>query len=230
MTAGPLVVIIEDEPPMRRFLRAALPGEGYRVLEAATGADGLSLVASHNPDVVLLDLGLPDGDGLTVLRTLREWTRVPVIVLSARGQELDKVTALDDGADDYLTKPFSVPELLARLRVALRHVAERGGPTSAVLEVQALRIDRARREVHVDGRAVHLTPTEFKLLVTLAEHAGRVLTHRQLLRDVWGSTHTGQSQVVRQVMTQLRHKIEVDPARPRWLLTELGVGYRLADH
>ena len=225
--AAPLVLVVEDEPPLRRFLRAALEGHGFRFLEAATMREALQLAPGHNPDVYLLDLGLPDGDGIDLARRLREWTRAPIIVLSARGREEDKVNALDAGADDYLTKPFGVNELLARLRVALRH-AGAGAAADPVFEVGPLRVDLARREVTVEGREVKLTPIEFKLLALLARHAGKVLTHRQILREVWGPAAT-EVHYVRVHMAELRKKIEAEPARPRLLLTEPGVGYRLRD-
>lgn len=228
MTDGPLVLLIEDESAMRRFLRAALGTHDFRLVEAGTMREGLAQAAGRNPDVILLDLGLPDGDGLDATRQLREWTTTPIIVLSARGQEQDKIAALDAGADDYLTKPFSVGELLARIRVALRHRSA-GGEPPAAFEAGALKVDLARRSVTVAGEDVHLTPTEYKLLAVLVKHAGKVLTHRQLLLDVWGSHNATQTQALRVYVTQLRHKIEQDPARPRVLITEPGVGYRLKD-
>ena len=226
---GPLVLLVEDEPPMRRFLRAALVARGFRLVEAETAAAALIAATSHNPELVLLDLGLPDADGIDVVRHLREWMRAPIIVLSARGREEDKVEALDAGADDYLTKPFGVDELLARMRVALRHAARHAGePEEPLLQVGPLRLDFARREVSVDGREVRLTPIEWKLLALLAKNAGKVVTHRQILREVWGPgaqhTHT-----VRVHMAALRRKLESDPARPRLLVTEPSVGYRLRD-
>jgi two-component system KDP operon response regulator KdpE len=224
----PVVVLIEDEPQIRRFLRATLTGQGYRLFEAGTGADGLVEVASRQPDVVIVDLGLPDLDGLEVIRRLREWSKVPVIVLSARGQERDKVSALDAGADDYVSKPFSAGELLARLRVALRHAAGAAHEESAAFTVGELQVDLLRRHVTIGGAEVRLTPIEYKLLTTLVKHAGKVVTHQQLLRDVWGPSHDDQSHYVRVYMAHLRHKIEAEPARPRYLLTEPGVGYRLA--
>ena len=224
----PIVVLIEDEPQIRKFLRATLEGQGYRLFEATSGADGVVEVGSRQPDVVIVDLGLPDMDGLDVIRRMREWTDVPVIVLSARGQEQDKIAALDAGADDYLTKPFSVGELLARIRVALRHRSADGEPP-ATFEAGALKVDLARRTVTVADEEVHLTPTEYKLLAVLVKHAGKVLTHRQLLLEVWGSHNATQTQALRVYVTQLRHKIEQDPARPRLLITEPGVGYRLKD-
>ena len=224
---APLVVLIEDEPQIRRFLRATLGTQGYRLFEATSGEDGLIEAASRQPDVVIVDLGLPDMDGLDVIRRLREWTRVPIIVLSARGQERDKVAALDAGADDYVSKPFAVGELLARLRVALRHAAaaDSGEPT---FTVGGLRVDQLKRRVQVDGEEIHLTPIEYRLLTTLVRHAGRVLSQRHLLKEVWGPTHTEQAHYLRVYMAQLRRKLEADPARPRYLLTEPGVGYRLA--
>jgi len=223
------VVLIEDEPQIRRFLRATLAGAGYRLFEATSGAAGLVEAGSRQPDVVILDLGLPDMDGLDVIRRLREWSAVPIVVLSARGQEQDKVRALDAGADDYVSKPFGAGELLARLRVALRHAAgasrEEG---EAPFAVGDLRVDLVRRHVSLAGAEVRLTPIEYKLLTTLVAHAGKVVTHAQLLREVWGPVHTNQAHYVRVYMAHLRHKLEAEPARPRYLLTEPGVGYRLA--
>ncbi len=211
---------------MRRFLRAALDPEIYQLVEAGTAREGLAQAAARGPALILLDLGLPDGDGLDVTRQLREWSATPIIVISARGQERDKIAALDAGADDYLTKPFSVPELLARMRVALRHAA-RGEQGEPEVVVGALRVDLARRRVVVRGEEVHLTPLEYKLLAMLARHAGRVLTHRQLLKEVWGPNATNQNHYLRVYLTQLRHKIEADPTHPQLLITEPGVGYRL---
>jgi two-component system KDP operon response regulator KdpE len=224
---APVIVLIEDEPQIRRFLRATLGSQGYRLHEATTGEDGLIDAATRQPDVVIIDLGLPDIDGLEVIRRLREWSRVPIIVLSARGQERDKVAALDAGADDYVSKPFAVGELQARLRVALRHAAtgESGEPTFAV---GGLRVDQVKRQVLIDGKEVHLTPIEYRLLTTLARHAGRVMSQRQLLKDVWGPGQIEQAHYLRVYMGTLRRKLERDPARPRYLLTEPGVGYRLA--
>ena len=225
---GPLVLVIEDEPQMRRFLRPGLEGQGYRVVEATTAREGLDLASSHNPDLVILDLGLPDGDGFSVTRRLREWSAAPIVVVSARGQEPDKVAALDAGADDYVTKPFGMGELLARLRVAERHSArfkpEAGEP---VFAAGSLRVDLATRRVFHDGQEVHLTALEYKLLAALVRHADKVVTHRQLLKEVWGPTSVNETQYLRVYMAQLRHKIESDPARPTLLMTETGVGYRL---
>ncbi len=224
---APLILLIEDEPQMRRFLRTALGANDYRLVEAETAKDGLGQAAARNPDVILLDLGLPDRDGLDVTRELRGWTATPIIVLSARGREEDKVKALDLGADDYLTKPFGVEELLARIRVALRHAATAGDPAEPVFESGDLRVDLPARRIWRAGQEVHLTPTEYKLLTTMVRHAGKVLTHRQLLKEVWGTNYLNQAHYVRVYLAQLRQKIEVDPARPRLLLTEPGVGYRL---
>jgi two-component system, OmpR family, KDP operon response regulator KdpE len=225
----PVVVLIEDEPQIRRFLRATLNGQGYRLFEASTGADGVVEVGTRQPDVVIVDLGLPDMDGLDVIGRVREWSSVPIIVLSARGQERDKVAALDAGADDYVSKPFSAGELMARIRVALRHTAGASHEgDDAVFLVGELRVDLLHRQVLVGQKQVHLTPIEYKLLTTLVHHAGKVVTHQHLLREVWGPSHTEQAHYVRVYMAHLRHKLEAEPARPRYLLTEPGVGYRLA--
>lgn len=228
MTAGATILIVEDETQMRRFLRTALEVHGFRILEAGTAREALAHVTAHNPDVMLLDLGLPDGDGIEITRRVREWSRMPVIVLSARGREEDKVAALDAGADDYLTKPFSVGELLARVRVALRHASHPvGGAAEPVVTTGELTVDLVHRRVLVAGDEVHLTPLEYRILVALAHHVGKVLTHRQLLQEVWGVSYIAHTHYLRVYMAQLRHKIERDPARPRLLITEAGVGYRL---
>ncbi len=227
--AGPLLLVVEDEPQVRRFLRASLGAHGFRLVEAESAREAVQLATSHNPEIILLDLGLPDGDGIALTRELREWTRVPIIVISARGRETDKVEALDAGADDYLTKPFGVNELLARIRVALRHAQQTAATATPIVEAGPLRIDLARREVTLDGHAVHLTPIEYRLLALLAQHAGKVLTHRQILKEVWGPAHASESHYLRVYMAQLRRKIEADPARPRLLVTEQGVGYRLRE-
>jgi two-component system KDP operon response regulator KdpE len=229
MSDGPLILLIEDEAAMRRFLRVSLESNGYRWIEAETAADGLAQTAQRNPDLVLLDLGLPDLDGLEVTARLREWAKMPIIVISARGQEEDKVRALDAGADDYLTKPFGVNELLARIRVALRHAHGATGASSPVLEIGGLKLDLDRREVFIDGKEVHLTPIEYKLLALLAKHAGKVLTHRQILKEVWGPNQSEHTHYVRVHMAELRKKIEANAARPVYLVTEPGVGYRLRD-
>ncbi|MBI4633316.1 MAG: response regulator [Deltaproteobacteria bacterium] len=223
-----LILLIEDEPQMRRFLRITLESQGYRLVEAATAREGLMQAATRNPDVVLLDLGLPDLDGLEVTGKLREWTQTPIIVISAREQEHDKVRTLDAGADDYLTKPFNAGELLARIRVALRHAALRNTDAGEpVFTLHNLRVDMGERRVFVGDEEVHLTPLEYKLLTTLIRHAGKVITHRQLLREVWGPAYVDEVQYLRVYMTQLRHKLEADPTRPRFLMNEPGIGYRL---
>jgi two-component system KDP operon response regulator KdpE len=222
----PLLLIVEDEPALRRFLAPTLGNQGYQVLQAATAAEGMALARSHNPDLVLLDLGLPDQDGLKVLEDIRSWSRRPVIILSARSQERTKVKALDLGADDYLTKPFGAEELLARLRVALRHAVQ-SPRAEPVFEQGGLRVDLEKREVLLRGEAVRLTALEYKLLEALVRRAGKVATHAQLLSDVWGPGGDGQNHYLRIYMAQLRHKLEADPTRPRFFLTEPGVGYRL---
>ena len=224
------VLVIEDEVPLRRFLRVMLETQEYRVLEAANAAKGLEMAASERPDLLILDLGLPDTHGVEVIKSVRQWSSMPIIVVSARGKEYEKVAALDEGADDYLTKPFGVGELLARMRVAIRHVIRSARPDSdPVFVVGELRVDLSRREVCVDGKDVHLTPNEFRLLSLLIKHAGKVLTHRQLLQEVWGSDLQQQTHYLRVYMNQLRQKLERDPSRPRYLITETGVGYRLMD-
>jgi two-component system KDP operon response regulator KdpE len=221
------VVLIEDDKPIRRFVHASLESEKLRVLEADTGRRGVSLAASARPDLVIVDLGLPDMDGADVIRQLREWSSVPIIVLSARTREEEKVAALDAGADDYLTKPFGVPELLARIRAQLRR-RSRGTPDEASkLRFGAVEVDFEMRIVQREGRAIHLTPIEYRLLVSLARHAGRVLTHRQLLQEVWGPSRIDSPHYLRIYMGHLRQKLERDPAQPEHIVTETGVGYRL---
>lgn len=226
----PMIVCIEDDPQMRRFLRTGLGAQGFRIVEAETGRQGLIEAGTRKPDLAILDLGLPDMDGVEVVRQLREWTDLPVIILSARSMEADKIAALDMGADDYLTKPFGLGELLARIRVALRHRARTGSGSTqeGAFSVANVRVDLAKRLVTLDDKPVHLTPIEYRLLAVLIRHAGKVLTHRQLLKEVWGPAYVEHSHYVRIYMAQLRHKLEADPAQPRFLLTEAGVGYRLA--
>jgi two-component system KDP operon response regulator KdpE len=226
---GETILVVEDEAPMRRFLCSALTSHGFKVAEAGTLAQAERLATETRPSAVLLDLGMPDGDGLDLLKQLRQWSNAPVIVLSARDREDDKVLALDAGADDYLTKPFGTSELLARIRVALRHARHQPVADDPVITMGPMTIDQARHTVTVDGASVHLTPIEFRLLALLARHAGKVLTHRQLLQEVWGPRNTHQTHYLRVHMAALRRKIEADPARPRWLTTEAGVGYRLKD-
>jgi two-component system KDP operon response regulator KdpE len=224
----PCILIIEDETPLQRFLAPTLGDQGYQVLQATTASEGMSMARSHNPDLVLLDLGLPDQDGLKVLEDLRTWSRRPVIILSARNQERSKVLALDLGADDYLAKPFGAAELLARIRVALRHAVQSHRP-EPVFDCGGLRVDLEKREVRARGTAVRLTALEYKLLEALVRRAGRVVTHAQLLAEVWGPGSEGQTHYLRIYMAQLRHKLELDPTRPRFFLTEPGVGYRLIE-
>jgi two-component system KDP operon response regulator KdpE len=221
------VVVIEDELQIRRFLRAALEGADMTVHEAADGRQGLIEVATRQPDLVIVDLGLPDQDGVVVIRELRGWSGVPVIVLSARTQEAEKVAALDAGADDYLTKPFGVSELLARMRAHLRRWQAGSAPAEAVVRLGAVTVDLASRQVSRDSEPIHLTPVEYRLLVALLRHAGKVLTHRQLLLEVWGPAASEHSHYLRIYMGHLRRKLEDNPAQPKYLLTESGVGYRL---
>ncbi len=224
----PLVLIIEDEDDMRTFVRIALAAHGYRMVEARTAAEGIAQAAAHRPDLVLLDLGLPDADGSEVTRRLRETSAVPILIISARGSEDAKVRALDEGADDYMTKPFGAAEMMARVRVAIRHAARSASEPAGVVHIgDDIRFDLARRLVTVRGDDVHLTPIEFKLLSTLVRHAGMVLTHRHLLDEVWGPGHGTEMQYLRVYMTQPRHKLERKPARPKYLMTEPGIGYRL---
>jgi two-component system KDP operon response regulator KdpE len=224
------LLVIEDELPIRRFLRPAVEAAGWRLVEAANGQAGILEASQSRPDAIILDLGLPDLDGIEVIRRIREWSAVPVIILSARGQEQDKVSALDAGADDYVQKPFSVGELMARVRVALRHAEGRAQPgQEAIIVAGDLMIDLVRRQVTRAGQEVHLTPIEYKLLTTLARNAGLVLTHRHLLNDVWGPGHAQEAHYLRIFVRQLRQKLEENPAQPRHLLTEVGVGYRFVD-
>jgi two-component system KDP operon response regulator KdpE len=223
-----LVLVIEDEAPIRRFLKTALEGQGFKLLEAATGTQGLAMAASHNPDIILLDLGLPDMDGLTVIRAVRDWSRTPIIIISARGRDTDKVDGLDAGADDYLTKPFSLEELAARLRVAIRHLSQSAvGKDEPIFQTGNLKVDLAQRLVWLAGQELHLTPIEFKLLAALVRYSGKVITHKQLLKEVWGQAGEEQAHYLRNYIHLLRHKLEADPARPLYLRTEPGVGYRL---
>ena len=222
---GPRILVVDDERAIRRFLRASLTAHGYHIFEAARAREGLEAAAAVRPDLIILDLGLPDSDGIDVTRQLREWSKVPIVVLSVRGEDADKIAALDAGADDYLTKPFSAGELLARIRVALRHAARPAD--EPVITTGDLVVDVAHRAVTLNGREISLTPIEYTLLKTLALSAGKVLLHRHLLREVWGPGYDQDVNVLRVNISKLRHKIEVDPARPRYIITEPGVGYRL---
>ncbi len=222
---GARVLVVDDEPAIRFFLRASLSAHGYTVFEARNGQEVQSAVLAARPDLILLDLGLPDVDGVDVTRLLREWTAIPIIVISVRGQEMDKIAALDAGADDYVTKPFGIGELLARIRVALRRAASpQMGP---VFSTGDLTVDTVRREVRIAGQLVQLTPTEYDLLRVLMRNAGKVLTHGQLLREVWGRGYEQETHMLRVNISNLRRKLELDPARPRYIRTEPGVGYRL---
>ncbi len=221
----PLILIIEDDSQIRRFLRAALAADGYRVHESLTAEDGLTQAAARQPDLILLDLGLPDRDGLEVIRDVRQFSQVPIVILSARGQEQDKIAALDSGADDYVGKPFAIGELMARIRAALRRASP--AAPEELFRFGPVEVDLDKRAVRMDGQEVHLTPNEYKLLVVLIRYPGKVLTQRQLLNEVWGPNHTEQAQYLRVYIAQLRRKLERDPARPKHLQTEPGVGYRL---
>jgi two-component system KDP operon response regulator KdpE len=222
---GPRVLVVDDEQAIRRFLRTSLTANGYTVFEAVNGAGTLAAVVNDRPDVIILDLGLPDMGGIEVTARLREWTQLPIIILSVRGQDADKIAALDAGADDYLTKPFSVGELMARIRVALRRATN--PQIEPVFSTDGLQVDLTRRLVTVAGREIQLTPTEYDLLRVLVKHAGRVLTHQQLLRQVWGPGYEAEAQLVRVNISNLRRKLEPNPTRPRYIITEPGVGYRL---
>lgn len=222
------ILLIEDELPIRRFLRTSLIGNGYHLVEAVTGREGVQMTTTVRPDCIILDLGLPDMDGLEVVRALRGWTQTPIIVLTARGQEQDKIALLDAGTDDYLTKPFSVGELLARIRAALRHSSQAQPELRDLpFQVGQLRVNLAMRQVFIGDDEVHLTPIEYRLLSILVRHAGKVVTQHQLLREVWGPEYADAVHYVRVYMQHLRHKLEADPARPTYFITEPGVGYRL---
>jgi two-component system, OmpR family, KDP operon response regulator KdpE len=223
-----LVLMIEDEQPIRRFLKPYLESHEFKVLEAGTGEEGLALASSHKPDIILLDLGLPDLDGLVVLKRLREWTTVPIIILTARGKEKEKVEGLDSGADDYLGKPFDVEELMARVRVALRHVMRlKQGGEEPVFETPDFKVDLSARMVTVRGKEVHLTPNEYDLLALLIRYVGKVVTQKQIVQEIWGPNSGEQGASLRLYIHQLRQKIEAKPAHPKYILTEQGVGYRL---
>jgi two-component system KDP operon response regulator KdpE len=222
---GQRVLVVDDETSIRRYLRAALSAQGFAVYEAANGQEAINAVISAHPDIIILDLGLPDFDGIEVTRRLREWSQTPIIILSVREAEHDKIAALDAGADDYLTKPFGTGELMARMRVVMRRLSST--PDKPILQVEDLRLDLTRRQVTVDKKQISLTPTEYEILRLLLQNAGKVLTHHQLLRQVWGSAYESEMHILRVNISNLRRKIEPDPARPHYLLTEPGVGYRL---
>jgi two-component system KDP operon response regulator KdpE len=233
MENKPTILVVEDDKSIRNFICVSLNANGYKFIETDSGQNAVSLAASHRPEIIILDLGLPDLDGIDVITEIRKLTKAPIVVVSARGQEKEKVRALDSGADDYLTKPFSLPELLARLRVALRHLI----PASITNEqewcpmftVGELKIDYEKRHVFLSDDEIHLTPLEYKLLVLMSQHAGKVLTHKFILREIWGDTDGSDTLPLRVFMANMRRKIEKEPAQPRYLLTEVGVGYRLAD-
>lgn len=229
MQPPPAILVIEDERQIRRFLRTSLASHGYQVHEASTGQEGVEQAAQLQPACIILDLGLPDLDGLEVLRRIRNWSAVPVVILTARGQEQDKITLLDAGADDYLTKPFGVGELLARIRVALRRTASATTSEAPIVHFGDIAVDLVHRKVRRRDTEIHLTPTEYRLLSALVRQLGRVVTQRQLLDEVWGPEYADAPHYVRIYMQHLRHKLEADPSRPRYLLTEPGVGYRLRD-
>lgn len=222
---GIRVLVIDDELQIRKLLRVSLGAHGYDVREAATGGDGINEIVNFKPDIIVLDLGLPDFDGKSVVKTVREWSQVPIIILTARDQEQEKIEALDAGADDYLTKPFSVGELMARMRVSLRRSAH--AENEPVIVCSELAVDVAQRRVTVGGREVKLTPTEYDIIKVLAQNAGKVMTHKQLLKAVWGTAFNEDTHYIRVYIGQLRRKIEEDPSRPRYIVTESGVGYRL---
>jgi two-component system KDP operon response regulator KdpE len=228
MTNTATIIAIEDEAQIRKFLRTSLTSEGYQLIEAETAKQGLVEAATRKPDLIILDLGLPDKDGVEVVKELRSWSSVPIIILSARSQENDKIAALDAGADDYLVKPFGIGELLARIRVALRHIPIPVNGEEGIFSVDELQVDMVHRKITVSDVEVHLTPIEYRLLSVLIKHAGKVLTHQLLLKEVWGPNYVERAHYLRIYMGTLRHKLERDPTRPRFLLTEVGVGYRLA--
>ena len=228
MNISPTIMVIDDEVQIRRFLGTSLTSEGYKVIEAATGKQGLIEAATHRPDVIVLDLSLPDIDGIEIIRELRTWSSIPIIILSARSQESEKISALDAGADDYLVKPFGIGELLARIRVALRHILTTVDEGNVIFSVDDLQVDTIHRKVTVSGDEIHLTPIEYRLLTVMIKHAGKVLTHQFLLKKVWGQNFVKRTHYLRIYMGNLRHKLEKDPACPRLLLTEVGVGFKLA--
>ncbi|OAA90001.1 response regulator [Clostridium ljungdahlii] len=231
MDSKPYILVIEDDRPIRNFITAALSSQGYKYIETDKGNEGISLVMSHNPDLIILDLGLPDIDGIEVIEKVRGWSNIPIIVVSARGNERQKVEALDKGADDYLTKPFSISELLARIRVSLRHLIVNKDQHEILnnFKVKKLFIDFDKRRVTVEGKEIHLTPIEYKIMALLCRYSGKVLTHNFIIREIWGSSLGSETKSLRVFMANLRRKIEKDPAQPEYIYTEVGVGYRLAD-
>ncbi len=231
MSDKPLILVVEDDRPIRNFISVSLAAQEYRTIETDNGRDALEAAATRNPEIIILDLGLPDMDGLEVIRSVRGWSLIPIIVVSARGQEREKVEALDVGADDYLTKPFSIAELMARVRVALRH-RNRGDsldPAAEEFSVGGLCISFSKRTVTLDGETIHLTPIEYRLMELMSNHAGKVLTHNFILKEIWGPNAGSEMQSLRVFMANIRRKIETDPAQPRYILTEVGVGYRMVE-
>ncbi|HEY0827184.1 MAG TPA: response regulator transcription factor [Bacilli bacterium] len=232
MDNKPLILVVEDDKPIRNFICISLEAQGYRVMDTQYGKTAVTLVSSHNPDMIILDLGLPDMDGSGVIARIRPFTKAAIIVVSARGLEREKVEALDSGADDYLTKPFSVEELLARIRVAFRHLQYAGQPQNELLtlfKIDCLTIDLEKRRVFLSDEEIHLTPIEYKLMTLMAKYAGKVLTHKFILEEIWGTFSGNDTQSLRVFMANIRRKIEKDPAQPRYILTEVGVGYRFVD-
>ena len=229
MNSMTTILIVEDDERIRNYIKTILSAAEYNVLETGNGRTALAMIASHSPDLVLLDLGLPDGDGSELIRSVREWSQVPIIVVSARGYERDKVSALDSGADDYVTKPFGTDELLARIRAALRHGQVRTGNVEKVYSGKGLCVDAERRLVSVDNRPIHLTQTEYRIVLLLCRHSGKVLTYDFMIREVWGPFSGCDTQILRVNMANIRRKIEKNPAEPEYLFTEVGVGYRLAE-
>lgn len=232
MDSKEVILIVEDEKVIRNFMKISLETQGYKVLESSDGKEALALIMSYNPDLIILDLGLPDMDGLNVVESVRTWSNVPIIIVSARGQERDKITALDSGADDYLTKPFSMGELLARVRVSLRRMLKSKSEATEVIskyKVDELCVDLEKRKIMLADEEIHFTPIEFKIFKLLVKHCGKVLTHNYIIKEVWGEAIGGENQSLRVFMANIRRKIEKQPANPRYLLTEVGVGYRLVD-
>lgn len=232
MNNKPLIVVIEDDHTISRFVKLSLESQNYQCIEAKTASEGLSMILSHNPDLVLLDLGLPDYDGTELIQKIRMLSKVKIIIVSARGLERDKVSALDLGADDYLTKPFSVAELLARIRVSLRHISDGTSITTSentYYKVKNLELDTLKRIITIEGERIHLTPIEFKIVELLAKYSGRVLTHKFIIESVWGNMYESETQSLRVFMASIRRKIEKDPAQPQYLITEIGVGYKMVD-
>jgi two-component system KDP operon response regulator KdpE len=232
MDNKPLILVVEDDKPIRNFICVSLETQGYKVLETQHGKTAVSLVSSHNPDIIIMDLGLPDLDGIDVIKRIRPFTKATIIVVSARGLDREKVEALDNGADDFLTKPFSVAELLARIRVAFRHMNQTSQPdseTPSLFLIGDLKIDFVKRRVFLSDVEIHLTPIEYKLMVLMTKHVGKVLTHKFILNEIWGSYSGNDTQSLRVFMANIRRKVEKEPALPRYILTEVGVGYRMAD-